>query len=452
MKIKAVSLFCGCGGLDWGFHRAGVEIVKAVDNDPAAIQCYNHNLGGGGVCLSVEDPAFPKMLEEVGDIDIVLGGFPCQGFSKSGPKKKDDPRNKLYGSMLFAIERLKPLVFVAENVDGLAQNYQGELLTKIFSDFSALGYAVEYKIIDAADFGVPQHRRRIFFIGTRASQRVSWPSPTHLAKVRNGEFLSKDLLKPDYGLFAPELEPVLTMRDGIGDLLDPRTPVADHVTVNEIKPNELAIIRHIREGQKLCNVRFAGTSVYTWQVPEVFGKVTAREVTILETIARNRRKKVYGDIPNGNPLPVEEIACLSGLDVQTSEIEALKKKGYVKEMEGKYDLRGAMFCSGLYKRPSWDEPSPTIITLFHSPRYFVHPSEDRPFSIRECARLQSFPDGFHFLASGISIEDSYRLIGNAVAPKLAFEIARIVLNLIKPEKKHEIKPVVSGQRDLVEGI
>lgn len=110
MKLRAVSLFCGCGGLDWGFHKQGVEIVAAIDNDLAAIKCYNHNFGKGGLCLSVNDPEFKKRIHEIGKVDIVIGGFPCQGFSKSGPKIKDDPRNTLYESMVYAIQILNPTI------------------------------------------------------------------------------------------------------------------------------------------------------------------------------------------------------------------------------------------------------------------------------------------------------------------------------------------------------
>jgi DNA (cytosine-5)-methyltransferase 1 len=192
--------------------------------------------------------------------------------------------------------------------------------------------------------------------------------------------------------------------------------------------------------------------VYTWQVPEVFGKVSKKEVLILETIAKNRRKKIYGDIPNGNPLCIDEIAKLSSSTISKEEIKALESKGYLKEINGKYDIKGAMFCSGLYKRPLWDEPSPTIITLFYNPRFLVHPSEDRPLSIRECARLQSFPDNFHFQNSGISVEDSYRLIGNAVAPALAYQIAKSTINLFEIKKKYETSPTYKKQRDLAERI
>lgn len=452
MKLRAVSLFSGCGGLDWGFHQNGFEILTAIDNDPAAIKCYNYNFGGGGICVNVEDPIFKDIINEIGNVDIVLGGFPCQGFSKSGPKRKEDPRNNLYLSMLFAIKVLRPKVFVAENVDGLAQNYKGEVLTQILNDFSSIGYHVEYKIIDTADFGIPQHRRRIIFIGTSSEIKFSWPAPTHLAKVRNGEFLSKDLLKAEIGLFGSLLPKPITIRQAIGDLVNHVLGIDDHVTVNSIRQADFEIIKRIKEGQKLCNVRFSSSSVYTWEIPEVFGNVSQKEVIILEIIAKNRRKKVYGNIPNGNPLPLEEIERLANLKISIDEIHLLKAKGYIKEVNGKYDIKGAMFCSGLYKRPLWDEPAPTIITLFHNPRYLVHPSENRPLTVRECARLQSFPDSFMFLASGITIEESYRLIGNAVAPKLSFEIAKKIVDLFKTKCDYETTSGIEGKRGLAERV
>jgi DNA (cytosine-5)-methyltransferase 1 len=276
--------------------------------------------------------------------------------------------------------------------------------------------------------------------------RISWPTPNHLARIRNGEFVSKDLLKPELGLFAPNLPKAITVRQAIGDLTSLTNKIEDHVTVKNIKEDDKKIIRHIKPGQKLCNVRFSETSVYTWQIPEVFGFVSKKQIAILETIAKNRRKKIYGNIPNGNPLSLEEISRLSSLVIEKTELNELLEIGYLKEIDGKFDIKGAMFCSGLYKRPLWDEPSPTIITLFHSPRYMLHPSEDRPLTIRECARLQSFPDDFHFLASGISIEDSYRLIGNAVAPKLAYQIAAKVINFLQETIRNEATSTAKRQR------
>ncbi len=430
---RVVSLFCGCGGLDLGFSEAGFDLVYACDSDPAAVACYARNVDDRVFCRDATSAAFHDDIRQVGTCDVVLGGFPCQGFSKAGRKQQDDARNTLYVEMRRAVAVLTPAVFIAENVDGLSQNFGGAYLRHIVSDFATLGYKVEYGILDAIAFGVPQHRRRVFLVGTRhdAGARFSWPIPTYQAPARNGEFrIGASRSGPTlFDLHPKELPPPRTIRDAIGDLLECGPEVPDHQIAACWPEKYEAIFRRIGQGQKLCNVRHAATSVYTWQVPEVFGATTSRERQVLETISRHRRHKRYGRIPNGNPLPVGEIERLSGLAGIGAEIASLLGKGYLKEIDGKYDLKGAMFCSGIFKRPRWDEPSPTVLTNFYNPRYFLHPLKDRPFTLRECARLQSFPDDFLFLdgAGAVDLISGYRLVGNAVPPLVSRAFADAVL-------------------------
>jgi DNA (cytosine-5)-methyltransferase 1 len=430
---RVVSVFCGCGGLDFGFLRAGFEIVYACDIDPAAVTCYARNLDERVFCRDVTSDVFHQDIRNIGRCDVVLGGFPCQGFSKAGPKQEDDSRNTLYIQMRRVVAKLLPKLFIAENVDGLSQNFAGAYLKRIASDFASLGYAVESRILNAVAYGVPQHRRRIFFVGTRADQGItfSWPPPSHRAPARNGEFrLSEPRTGPTlFDPAPPNLASPRTVRDTIGDLMDRGSEVPDHAFAQRWPKKYEQVFRRIGPGQKLCNVRHADTSVYTWEIPEVFGNTTARERGVLETISKHRRHKRYGSIPNGNPLPTNEIERLSGLMGIASEIASLLEKGYLKEIDGKYDLKGAMFCSGLFKRPLWDEPAPTVLTNFYNPRYFLHPSKDRPFTLRECARLQSFPDDFHFLedAGAVDLTSGYRLVGNAVPPVVSRAFADAVL-------------------------
>ena len=408
--------------MDIPFSVEPYQILGAFDNDPAAIACLKHNLKCDAFQFDVTSPEFEKTLLNFGEVDVVLGGFPCQGFSKSGPKKLNDPRNSLYLAMLNAIKVLRPSLFIAENVDGMAQNFEGSFVNQIHSDFAAAGYTVEHRILNAVNFGVPQFRRRILFIGTRedVGVRFTWPKPVHSGSSRNGEFKTHWDIDDEPNLFEQfDLKLPVTIGDAIGDLLNDSYEIADHVYDKNISAKDKIIINKIKEGQKLCNVRFADSSVYTWDIPDAFGEVSDRERQILQTIGKNRRKKIYGTIPNGNPLALEVISELSGFKIELSELKTLVVKGYLKEIDVKYDLKGAMFCSGLYKRPFWNEPAPTILTVFNNPRYFFHPKLPRPFTIRECARLQSFPDSFEFLASGITIEDAYRVIGNAVPPLLA---------------------------------
>ncbi len=437
-RLSVFSLFSGCGGLDLGFKSRGFELAYACDTDPAAVDCFRRNVGPHAVVRSVESQEFRDDLKSIGKIDVVLGGFPCQGFSKAGPKVESDPRNLLYTEMRNAVAQLEPAVFVAENVDGMSQNFGGVFLNRIVSEFGDLGYAVDFKILQAAEFGVPQHRRRIFFVGVRNSlnRTFEWPQPTHRVAARNGEF--KVSSHPTlWERPHRKTSPSVSIADAIGDLRSLGARIPDHAVTNAWPTKYEAVFQAIGHGQKLCNVRHSDTSVYTWMIPKVFGKVSPREVAILETIAKNRRHKIYGSIPNGNPLSRECIEQLASIENVSSDISSLLGKGYLKQIGDRYDLKGAMFCSGLFKRPRWDEASPTVLTNFHNPRYFLHPLEDRPFSLRECARLQSFPDSFQIGSESVDLVSGYRLIGNAVPPALSGLIAESVYNVITQKRRRE---------------
>lgn len=422
MRPTVVSLFSGCGGLDLGFIEAGFEILYAADNDASAVDVYRANIGNHACVRDVRDPVLEDDLRAIGRCDVILGGFPCQGFSKAGPKRPDDPRNQLYRRMFNAIMMLQPRLFLAENVDGIQQNFGGRFLDQIRQDAADLGYVVDIRLLDAASFGVPQHRRRIIIVGVKAGSSATWnwPRATHTAARRNGDFAAGAASLPLFD--AAPVQPLLparTIADAIGDIQSLDSPLPDHVVLPwPMRFN--SVMRAIGEGQKLCNVRHAASSVYTWQIPEAFGSVTDRQELILETIAKHRRHKKYGSIPNGNPIPKEEICRLTSLTAISNDIHDLLEKGYLKQVGGSFDLKGAMFCSGIFKRPRWQGLAPTVLTNFHNPRYFVHPRADRPFSLRECARLQSFPDTFSFLSQrDISVMDGYRLVGNAVPARLA---------------------------------
>lgn len=441
-RPTVVSLFCGCGGLDLGFHEADFDIVYAADNDDAAISVYKRNIDSNAYVKDVCSAEFHSDLGQLPSVDVVLGGFPCQGFSKAGPKRQADERNFLYLEMKAAVAMLRPKVFIAENVDGLGQNFGGSYLRAIVDDFSQVGYRMEWRLVDAVAFGVPQHRRRILFVGVRNDQAgFPWPVTEYGLPRRNGEsqisHSTSDLFEE--GPSQRALLAAMTIRDAIGDLPE-LGQIPDHLVTNKWPSGYASIFKAIAPGQKLCNVRHADSSVYTWNIPEYFGAISQNQQAILETIAKYRRHKKYGDIPNGNPLPPDEIASLMGVtEVPQSDMKTLSSLGYIKELDGKFDLKGAMFCSGLFKRPSWDLPSPTVLTNFHNPRYFLHPEEDRPFSLRECARLQGFPDEFLITAdqTEVSLEDGYRLIGNAVPPPMSRVLAKAVAKALGHQRLKE---------------
>jgi DNA (cytosine-5)-methyltransferase 1 len=198
-KMKVISLFCGCGGMDLGFIKAGHEIVWANDNDEDSCKTYARNLRHKPICKNIED----VKSSEIPDGDIVIGGFPCQGFSIANIyRKEEDKRNTLYLQLLRVIRDKKPKYFIAENVMGLCsiggyestedkKNHKGKVLKTIIKELEnahKIGYHVEFKVLTATDYGVPQIRRRVILLGTRKDIEpiFTHPNPTHSKDGSNG--------------------------------------------------------------------------------------------------------------------------------------------------------------------------------------------------------------------------------------------------------------------------
>jgi DNA (cytosine-5)-methyltransferase 1 len=183
--MKVVSLFSGAGGLDLGFKLAGHEIVWANDFYGDAVETYKKNLGNNIVC---EDILNIKS-DEVPDCDIIIGGFPCQGFSVANTKRhEDDERNVLYKELIRIIKAKKPKFFLAENVKGITNLGKGKVFEMILNDFEDMGYVVKYKILNAADYGVAQTRLRVIIVGVRKDIDFEYlyPEPTHSKDGKNG--------------------------------------------------------------------------------------------------------------------------------------------------------------------------------------------------------------------------------------------------------------------------
>jgi len=162
--MKVVSLFSGAGGLDLGFLQAGHTIIWANDLYSDAVKTYRNNIGNH----VVEDDIYNILSETIPDCDIVIGGFPCQGFSVANTKRTvTDKRNKLYKQMIRVIKDKKPLFFLAENVKGLLTLAKGSVIKIITEDFITIGYKVKYQLLNAADYGVPQLRQRVIIVGVR---------------------------------------------------------------------------------------------------------------------------------------------------------------------------------------------------------------------------------------------------------------------------------------------
>ncbi|HBM46135.1 MAG: Cytosine-specific methyltransferase [Parcubacteria group bacterium GW2011_GWF2_38_76] len=232
--MKIISLFAGAGGMDLGFLKAGHKIIWVNDNDPDSCLTYEKNFNHKPVCRDIED----VLSSEIPNGDVVIGGFPCQGFSIANPyRNTEDGRNKLYLELLRVIRDKKPKYFIAENVAGICsiggyennedkKNHTGRVFKTILQELKNAipnGYNVEFKILNTADFGVPQQRRRVIILGTRMDikKKLSHPEPTH---SKTGD---KNLPKWK------------TVKDAIFDLpITPNDKIPNHIgTKHKVKIN-----------------------------------------------------------------------------------------------------------------------------------------------------------------------------------------------------------------------
>lgn len=175
-EFTAISLFCGAGGLDIGFERAGFKTIWANDFEPDACKTHENWSDAKVVCGDIAKVD----INTIPDADIILGGFPCQWFSLSGPRKIDDSRNVLYKHYVKIVKKKKPLMFVGENVKGILTMGGGQVIEAIIEEFSECGYDVYCKLLNARDFEVPQDRERVIICGFRKDLNIKhfeYPTP-----------------------------------------------------------------------------------------------------------------------------------------------------------------------------------------------------------------------------------------------------------------------------------
>lgn len=212
-KIKIIDLFAGVGGLSYGFaHDDNFEIVAANEILPNMAKAYELNHPSVKVyCKDIKEFGIQDLERDFGikkgDIDLVIGGPPCQAYSTVGKRLIDDPRGKLFQEYFRVLKEIKPRVFLFENVKGLLSMQGGELINNIVKLFQSLGYKINLKVLNAADFGVPQIRERVIIVGTLLDSEFVYPEPTHI----NPE-------EQQIGIFSQNLAPYLTLSDAISDL------------------------------------------------------------------------------------------------------------------------------------------------------------------------------------------------------------------------------------------
>lgn len=415
MSLNLVSLFSGSGGMDLGFKRMGYNILWANDFDKDAVNTYKNNIGNHIVLGDITNIDFNNITNE--KVDVIIGGFPCQGFSVNNKSRNmNDKRNFLYLELLRAIKILKPKFFVAENVKGLLSMEKGKVIDLIINDFEELGYKVDYKVLNSADYGVPQQRERVFIIGNNIGVENVFPKEEYF----DYEGLEGTLFEGYLG----ELKKYKTSKEAIGFLKD--------LEIQNGKINEFVY----HKGEKIYN-HIASTKVQD----KFWGrKYAVDQADICDYLRYWRNKSEWSTKKIDEHFGYKHTAGhwfrkdnKSGSIPKPSDWLELKE---ILGFDDKYDKEVLTFEEKPIKFEqslritNWDRPSDTITAT--SPE--IHVNKSRRLSVRECAILQTFPNDFVFTGS---LNSMHRQIGNAVPVLMAEKVAKVVERQIKKAYKLE---------------
>jgi DNA (cytosine-5)-methyltransferase 1 len=385
-KPLAIDLFSGAGGITLGLQMAGFDVLACADISAACAQTHARNFPGvrffhTDIGRLRSAGLLGALGLRCGELDLLIGGPPCQGFSILGRRETSDPRNALFDDFIRVAAALQPKVVVIENVPGLATLGGGFLLRHIGRAFEQAGYRVDCAELLAAQYGVPQMRWRMFFIAWRRDLGIpggGFPAPTH------GRRGIGDLV-PNRTISTGDSAGFITVADAISDL----PPIeSGEIAQRYVGQPETAYQRAMRRG--------------------------ARSGELFNHYA-----------PRLSEVNLERIRCLKPGQDWRSLPRHLLPSGMQRALRKDHTRR--------YRRMTWEGVARAIITRFRDPKSgeYIHPEQTRTISIREAARIQSFPDSFEF-CGGYS--EQYEQVGNAVPPLLAEAVAR------------EIHKVLSGQQ------
>lgn len=379
--LTSIDLFCGAGGITQGFKQAGYQCLYANDAMPEAIDTFRYNHPNSlAECKPIESVNATNLRRtlgiEKGELDVLVGGPPCQGFSINAPSRfLEDPRNSLFRHYARFVEEFSPKAFVFEDVPGLLSMADGAIFKQILQVFADLGYVLSVKILFGPHYGIPQERWRLILLGSKYGE-VPHPAATHFAKgranFRGGSTLTISLDSTD----AKHLLPYVTVGDAIGDL--PRLNMGEGAeelgyTIDRVSPYAL----RLRNPDGVTFNHFAA-------------KLAKQNIERMRHVPPGGS---WRDIPH-----------------------ELLPRGMQKARKSDHTKR--------YGRLSFDGLSGTVLTKCdpHWGTVFL-PDQDRTLSVREAARLQSFPDHYRFMGSRVA---QYVQVGNAVPVLMATAIAYAV--------------------------
>lgn len=375
LPFTAIDLFAGAGGLAEGFRQAGFRCLAANDFDSSAGETFAAAFPEAEFIPGpIQDISHSQMLDiaglKRGELDVLVGGPPCQAFSVYNHQRgMHDERSGMFREYLRIVKGLLPRAVVMENVTGITSIEDGRAVNEIHASLKKLGYTVEHRILKAEEYGVPQERRRIFFVGVRDSDSIQWPEPSHHGRDSTALF-------PEAGR-----EPYVTVWDAISDL------------------PELSI----EEGSEISAYGSPAQSAYQRAMRKSSRKLYNHVAPYLAPINLQRLKHIP---PGGSWRDVPHDLLPAGMKTarrsdHTKRYGRLAKTGLASTILTKCDLH-------------WGA--------------FIHPTQERTLTVREAARCQSFPDRFRFQGSRV---DQFKQVGNAVPPLLARAVAESVSEMLQ---------------------
>ena len=367
-NLNVLDLFAGSGGLSLGFHNAGFRTNFMIDFCPQATETLIGNFKKSVVLnedLEKFKPTGFKKYITGKEIHVIIGGPPCQGWSLVGRGKLkslgrkpqsifDDPRNRLYKHFIDYVKAFQPAVCLMENVPGMTSHTNKNIAEQVARDIEKQGYEVTWELLNAVNYGVPQYRKRIFFIGIRKDMKIKFVMPKWLNYKNERK------------------HPLHTVCDAISDL--PKLDNGSQERVLPYKPKK--------------------QSAYS----------------------KKLRKRCKKNI-------VQDHICRSHNSQDIEAFGIMEEGDWYRDLPKKYKRYRDDIFQDKYKKLKWSNPSWCVTAHLSKDCYtHIHPSQKRTISVREAARLQSFPDRFHFGGKGML--SKFRLIGNAVPPLMAEVIAK----------------------------
>ncbi|MFW6025605.1 MAG: DNA cytosine methyltransferase [Candidatus Woesearchaeota archaeon] len=455
-KYNIIDLFCGAGGFSKGFEMSGkFKTLYGIDIEEQPLKTFQKNHTGEGIKYNIREEIPEYILDK--KIDIVIGSPPCQGFSDAkGSRKLDDERNDLAFHYIRWVSKINPKIAIMENVAGML-TIDDDFVKEIIKRFNEIGYEVNYKILNSSNYGVPQNRKRAIFIAINKNLNIKPTFPKFNVKTTVGEALSDipDRVNNEDGIVSyleknpiNKFQRIMRKKNYRGKLYNHKAKFP--------KEKDMYLVKNLDEGKMYRSTRFGDKYEGVW---DVFSKdFTYEERLVLWFIARHRGRKRYKATNKSGPDYIPENIIIESInknpkvkreaikynfkeildkniDININIVRKLYKDGWIRRKEVNnnycYDVSTKSGLRPRYMRLNREDQSNTILTVDFDAREKLHPYLDRGLSLREGARIQSFPDDFIFEGDFSSIATQ---IGNAVPPLLSFAIAEHIYGLLNKKK------------------